>query len=103
MIIIEIILSSKDNDYLNIDFCKPFAAHCLGYPLLQFVTRLQSIFRSSIKLNKRRAIREKNTDLYEDIIHSTLGQPYAEQNYINYNFSKQKNYNKHVLDLGLLL
>ena len=72
IVFLEIRFSFKYNHF-NILISRPFAAHCLGYPILQLGTRMQNMLSLSFNLKKRRSIRESNQGLYQEILGTTLG------------------------------
>ena len=78
-VVLEIIWSTQSensNSKEEIQFvslCRPLAAHCLGYPILQLGTQFYRMFILSIRLRNRHQVREKNEYLYKDILSSAIG------------------------------
>ncbi|XP_078398122.1 macoilin-like isoform X1 [Cetorhinus maximus] len=59
-IYIEATIRFKDLRNFNVDLCRPFAAHCIGYPVVSLGFEFKSYICYKIKLRKQKDVQKQN-------------------------------------------
>ncbi|XP_020387470.2 macoilin-like [Rhincodon typus] len=70
-IYIEATIRFKDLRNFNVDLCRPFAAHCIGYPVVSFGFEFKSYICYKIKLRKQKEVKKQN-EFFMQILHQAL-------------------------------
>ncbi|XP_048387365.1 macoilin-like [Stegostoma tigrinum] len=70
-IYIEATIRFKDSRNFNVDLCRPFAAHCIGYPVVSFGFEFKSYICYKIKLRKQKEVKKQN-EFFMQILQQAL-------------------------------
>ncbi|KAG9331021.1 hypothetical protein JZ751_020430 [Albula glossodonta] len=70
---IEAAIRFKDLKNFHVDLCRPFAAHCIGYPVVTLGFGFKSYVSYKMRLRKQKEVQKEN-DSTERNIRSELGQ-----------------------------
>ncbi|XP_059837342.1 macoilin-like [Hypanus sabinus] len=68
---IETTFRFKDLRNFNADLCRPFAAHCIGYPMASLGFEFKSYIHHKIKLRKQKEVQKQN-EFYMQLLQQAL-------------------------------
>ncbi|XP_048860661.1 macoilin-2 [Brienomyrus brachyistius] len=68
---IEAAIRFKDLKNFHVDLCRPFAAHCIGYPVVTLGFGFKSYMSYKLRLRKQREVQKEN-DFYMQLLQQAL-------------------------------
>uniref|UniRef100_UPI00358E601D macoilin isoform X2 n=1 Tax=Myxine glutinosa TaxID=7769 RepID=UPI00358E601D len=70
-IYIEATFRLKDLKHFHIDLCRPFAAHCIGYPVVTLGFGFKSYLAYRLRVRRQRDVRKEN-EFYQQLLQQAL-------------------------------